>query len=187
MTKATSGSLRGVEDLGGSDVARNLVYAGLFLLGLELIGDLMVRRVRFFYDRVTHGLGMPFTTYEQDVLSRNKDVFKASVLWLRDHLEAISSEQAMDILAVRTRRNALAHELAAEIVALDPAFNEDLLVRARNALFALSNFWVRIEIGVDPEFQDIGIEWDEVHGEDLSLLDAVIRKTHEMRLPDRRV
>lgn len=170
-----------VEALSSEEVGRNLLYAGLFLIAAELIGKLVVTRVRDFYANVTFGPGMPFKNYELDVSSRNKDTYKASVLFLRDHLEALTSEQVLDILAVRTQRNALAHELSERISSLDPAENERLLERARNALFSLSNLWTRMDIGADPEFASMEIDWAKVHSDDLVLLDHVIMKTRDLR------
>jgi hypothetical protein len=50
------------------------------------------------------------------------------------------------------------------------------LSRAREALFRLSNFWVYIDIGADPEFRSQNIDWEKVVGEDLMLLDQIIEK-----------
>ncbi len=57
---------------------------------------------------------------------------------------------------------------------MDPAANYALLSRARQALFRLSNFWVYIDVGSDPEFTSPNIDWDKAYGEDLIVLDQII-------------
>ena len=168
------------EQFGSAEIGRNLVFAGLFLLAAELIGELVVSRVKGFYAHTTFSSG-PFKNYDADVLSRDKDVFKASLLFLRDHLGAITSEQVMDVLSVRAHRNVLAHELSSRVASLDPLESEMLLTRARDVLFTLSNLWTRMEIGPDRGLASVDVDWSRVHGEALALLDRVIEKTHHLR------
>jgi hypothetical protein len=168
-----------------AELSRNLIYAGLFMLAYELVKPLVIERVKGFYANTTFGSGMPFTTYEQDVLSRHKSAFEASLLYLRDHFEAINSQDIMDIQSLRTHRNVLAHELSRMLHEMDPEQNEQLLLRARSALSHLSRFWMRIELGADPDFLALDPDWDTVVGEDLILLDQVIETTHAYRMADR--
>jgi hypothetical protein len=164
------------DKLSPSELNRNLVHAGLFLVAFELVRELVVKRVKGFYKGVTFGGGMPFKSYEHDVLARDKNVFEASLLYLRDHFQAISSEDLNVIQALREYRNRIAHELPHLLPSMDLAANEALLSRAREALFRLSNFWVYIEIGSDPEFTSQNIDWETVAGEDLILLDQIIER-----------
>ena len=64
---------------------------------------------------------------------------------------------------------------------MDPVENERLLTAARDALFSLSNHWTYVEIGCDPEFASLDIDWTQVYGEDLELLDCVMEMTRDMR------
>jgi hypothetical protein len=153
---------------------RNLVHAGLFLVAFELVKNLVVKPVKFFYQDTTFGAGMPFTTYEQDVLSRHKNVFEASLLYLRDHFQTIRSEDLDAIQALREQRNRIAHDLTQLLPGMSALENYALLSKAREALFRLSNFWVYIEVGSDPEFTSRNIDWDAAYGEDLLLLDQII-------------
>ena len=38
-----------------------------------------------------------------------------------------------------------------------------------------------MEISADPQFQERGIDWDQVHGVEFALLDRVIDKTRSLR------
>ena len=169
------------ETLSSAAATRALVYAGLFLVAYELIRNLVVAPVKRFYDKTTFAPGMPFRTYEDDVLSRHKDVFEASLLYLRDHFKALTPEQVSAIQDVRRQRNSVAHALSKQLSSLDPLVNENLLTAARDALFSLSNHWTYVEIGCDPEFADLDPDWTQVCGEDLTLLDFVIEKTRDQR------
>lgn len=172
---------RSVEALSSAELSRNLVYAGLFLVAAELIKELVVTRVKEFYSDTVFGPGLPFTSYAKDVRSRHKIAYEASLLFLRDHLKALGPEHVLAIQAVRERRNKLAHELAKRIVSMNPVENEALLTRARSALFRLSNLWTYFDIGADPELASKDIDWTQVYGEELMLLDHVIEKTRELR------
>ena len=136
--------------------------------------NLVVERVKGFYEGVTFGEGLLFKSYEHDVLVRHEHVFEASLLYLRDHFEAIRSEDLNAIQALRQHRNRIAHELSRLLPNMDPAANYALLSRAREALFRLSNFWVYIDVGADPEFRSQNIDWEKGVGEDLMLLDQII-------------
>jgi hypothetical protein len=117
-----------------------------------------------------------------DPQSRGGPKFDATFLYLRDHFEAISNEDVKAISLVGERRQSLAHELSEELINLNPAKDEALLGSARDALFRLSNFWAYIEIGADPDFASLDIDWATAHGGDLKLLDTLIERTHRTRL-----
>lgn len=162
-------------------VTRGLIYAGLFLVAHELIKKLVVAPTKSFYKDTTFAPGMPFKSYEHDVLSRHENVFEASLFYLRDHLRALTPVQVSAIQDVRKHRNVLAHELSKQLASADPVENERLLTAARDALFSLSNHWTYVEIGCDPEFAALDPDWTQVYGEDLELLDCVIEKTRNLR------
>ena len=166
-------------ELSPEETTRNLVHAGLFLVAFELIKQLVVKRVESFYNGIEYGPGGPFKNYKADVLVRHKHVFEASLLYLRDHFEAISAEDLDAIQRLREYRNEIAHNLPTMLGAMDPVSSEALLVRARESLFRLSNFWVYIDVGADPEFRDT--DWKTVYGSDLVLLDRIIDQTHSLR------
>jgi hypothetical protein len=133
---------------------------------------------------MTFGEGLPFKSYEHDVLSRHKNVFEASLLFLKDHFEAISSDDLNAIQELRKRRNKIAHDLAAMLSTMNPADNRRALSQARDALFRLSNFWAYIDVGADPEVRALGVDWNEVAGEEFILLDRIIKQMDHIRTID---
>jgi len=165
-----------IEDMKPEDIRHHLTHVGLILLAFEVVKELVIVRVKNFYADIVFGDGVPFETYEDDVLARHKDVFEASLLYLRDHFEAISAEEMDAIQELRQYRNRIAHELPQLILDMVPAQNELMLAKARACLFRLSNFWIYIDIGADPAFKNRSINWNTIAGTDLMLLDQIIEQ-----------
>jgi hypothetical protein len=53
------------------EIARVLTYAGFVLVGFELVKSMIVEPVKAFYAHTTFGAGLPFKSYEEDVLERH--------------------------------------------------------------------------------------------------------------------
>lgn len=158
------------------EVTRVLAYAGLVLLGFELIKTLLVKPIKAFYAHTTFGAGMPFKSYAEDVKSRHKDEFEACLLYLRDFMEAIDAADMEAIQAFRQHRNDLAHDLASRLNTLRVEDCAPMVERARRALFKLSNYCTYIEIGADPEFREKGIDWGAVVGGEYLLFAEVCQR-----------
>jgi hypothetical protein len=165
-----------VANLTEEELTRVLAYAGLILVAFELVKSLIVKPIKVFYSDVTFGEGMPFKSYEEDVLSRHRNEFEASLLYLRDFMEAIDSEDLLAIQALRKHRNDLAHDLANKLHDLEIESYVPLLEKANKALFKLSNYRTYMEIGADPEFQNKGIDWATVKGHEYMLFEEVLNK-----------
>jgi hypothetical protein len=174
--------MRDIAELTEEDLTRSLAYAGFVLVAYELVKSLIVGPIKAFYSNITFGPGMPFKTYESDVLSRHKNEFEACLLYLRDFMKVIDSDDLLAIQGLRKHRNDLAHDLVERLSQLDIAEYWPLLEKADRALFKLSNHQTYMEIGSDPAFQNKGINWDTVKGHEYVLFEEVLRK---VRLLDR--
>jgi hypothetical protein len=161
--------------LSEDDLTRSLAYAGFVLLAYELVKSLIVDPIRLFYRDTTFSAG-PFKSYELDVLSRNKNEFEACLLYLRDFMKAIDSDDVLAIQGLRKHRNDLAHDLPSLLRRLDVNRYAPLLEKTDKALFKLSNYRTYMEIGHDPEFQDKGIDWDTVYGTEYMIFKEVVEK-----------
>ncbi|MFL6605744.1 MAG: hypothetical protein ACJ8R9_31080 [Steroidobacteraceae bacterium] len=165
-----------VSELTEAQLTRVLAYAGLVLLGFELVKALIVKPIRAFYAHTTFGAGLPFKSYAEDVKSRHRDEFEACLLYLRDFMQAVDAADMAAIQALRQHRNVLAHDLATHLKSLNVDDYAPLLERADKALFKLSNYRVYIEIGSDPEFKNKGIDWNTVVGTEYVLFAQVRNK-----------
>jgi len=158
------------------ELTRALTYAGFVLVAFELVKGMIVNPIKAFYQDTTFGEGMPFKSYEEDVLSRHKNQFEACLLYLRDFMEAIDSEDVLTIQALRKHRNDLAHDLPNMLGNIDVEDHLPLLEKTDKALFKLSNYRTYIEIGSDPAFQNKGIDWDTIKGPEYELFEEIINK-----------
>ena len=94
-----------VANLTEEEITQALAYVGLVFVAFELVKSLIVNPIKAFYADVTFGVGMPFKSYEEDVLSRHKDQFEACLLYLRDFMKAIDSDDVNAIQGLRKYRN----------------------------------------------------------------------------------
>lgn len=165
-----------IEKLSERELTQTLTYAGFILVAFELVKSMIVNPIKLFYQHTTFGKGTPFISYEKDVLSRHKNQFEASLLYLRDFMEAIDSEDVLTIQALRKHRNELAHDLPNMLNKLTIKDHLPLLEETSKALFKLSNYRAYMEIGSEPELQNKGIDWDTVKGPEYMLFEEVISK-----------
>ena len=90
------------ENLTERQLNHALAYAGFILVAYELLKSMIVKPIKIFYTDVVFGAGMPFKSYEEDVLFRHKNEFEACLLYLRDFMKAIDSDDLLAILELRT-------------------------------------------------------------------------------------
>lgn len=174
--------MREIEQLSSEELTRVLAYAGFVLVGYELVKSMIVNPIKFFYKDVMFGETMPFKSYEEDVLSRHRNEFEACLLYLRDFMEAINSEDVLTIQALRQHRNDLAHDLVGRLANLQIEEYQSLFEKVDRALFKLSNYRMQMEIGADPEFQAMGIDWETAKGHEYMLFEQIVEKVRLLNL-----
>ena len=165
-----------ISDLTDEELTEVLAYTGLILVAFELIKSLIVEPIKMSYWHVTFGEGMPFKSYEEDVLVRHKNEFEACLLYLRDFMKAIDSDDVLVIQELRKHRNDLAHNIAQKLQAQEIERDVFLLERVSKTLFKLSNYRTYMEIGADPEFQKKGIDWESLKGHEYIIFEEVLNK-----------
>jgi hypothetical protein len=163
-------------------LTRALAYVGLVLVAFELVKSLIIKPIKAFYTGMTFGEGMPFKSYEADVLSRHKHEFEACLLYLRDFMSAISSGDVLAIQGLRKHRNDLAHNFVNKIHDLEISRYATLLEEVDAALFKLSNYRVYMEIGSDPQFKGKGIDWESIKGPEYEIFEEIVNKVKILQL-----
>lgn len=158
-----------------------LAYAGIVLVAHELVKSLIVEPVKSFYRDITFGPGMPFVSYEADVLSRHKNDFEACLLYLKDFMRAIDSEDVDAIQALRRHRNDIAHRLPERVEGLVIEDYAKLLQAAERALFKLSNHNAYMEIGADPVVRAANVDWTLAEGHEYTQFKAILGKVQRLR------
>ena len=162
------------QDLPPEVLARGLTYAGFVLVTYQLVKTMIVRPIRLFYEDTKFGPGMPFKNYDEDVRARHKSELEACLLYLRDFMKAIDDTDFNAIQALREHRDDLAHNLVRKLPVLRPGEYESLWDGVDRAIFKLSNHRAFMEIGADPEFQGLGIDWDTAKGDEYLLFEKAV-------------
>jgi len=170
-----------MDNLSEQELTRVLTYAGFVLVAFELTKSLIVNPIKSFY-KDTIFTGMPFKSYKEDVLSRHKNEFEACLLYLRDFMKVIDSDDVLAIQALREHRNELAHDLPNKLCVIEIQSYESLFEKAKIALFKLSNHNTYIENGADPRFKNKGINWDTLKGPEYLLFEEVLDKVKVLQL-----
>ncbi len=138
-------------------IRANLVRAGLFLAGWELLKSNIVKKVREFYF-----LGFPESPleaqrYAETVLALDKGkekgkVFRASLLWLVES-GAFTPAQAERVRELNALRNDIAHELPKRLIEPEhPELEVAVLHELKDLISVLGVYWGRIEIETNEDF-----------------------------------
>ena len=162
------------------DLADSLAFAGLVLLAFELVRNMIVQPIKTFYSGIEFSAG-PFESYEHDVTSRHKNEFEACLLYLRDFMQAIDAADMNSIQELRHHRNELAHNLAAKLPRLRIEDYAELFRATDRALFKLSNYRTYMEIGADPRFSELKVDWSAVKGHEYLLYEEVLGKLQTLQ------
>ena len=165
-----------IGDLTDEELTEELAYTGLILVAFELIKSLIVDSIKTFYCDMTFGSGGPFKSYEEDVLIRHTNEFEACLLYLRDFMKVIDSDDVLVIQELRKHRNDLAHNIAHKLQTQEIEQDVFLLEKVSKTLFKLSNHQMYIEIGADPKFQNKGIDWETAKGPEYVIFEEVLNK-----------
>jgi len=173
--------MAGVEQSTETELTDVLAYAGLVLVAFELVKSLVVKPIKGFYAHTTFGSGMPFVSYEQDVLTRHKNEFEACLLYLRDLMQVIDSDDLGAIQDLRKHRNDLAHDLPSRLESLKVEDYAQLLKATDKALFKLSNHNAFIEIGASPRTKALNIDWEVAEGHEYTLFKSVVGKVQRLK------
>lgn len=167
------------------NIEEKLKFAGLLLLSYEILKNLIIKPIKSFYENTKFSDNSPFVSYEVDVLSRHKSEFKACLLYLKDFMEAINSDDINIILELRDKRNIVAHELPKIIENFDFTEFKTIALKTKDVIFKISNYRVKMELGADPNFQKFmnihHLNWDEVVGEEYILFEKALEKIEKYK------
>lgn len=163
-----------LQDLTAEELARRLTYAGFVLVSYELVQSMILKPIRLFYQDVTFEGDGPFKSYEEDVRTRHQNEFEACLLYLRDFMKAIDSQDMITIQSLRIHRNELAHDLVDRLPTLQIEAQRSLFEDVDQTLRKLSAYRAYMEIGADPEFR--GVDWNTAKGHEYLLFESVVNK-----------
>jgi hypothetical protein len=162
------------------NMTTTLVRASTLLTGWEFIRSDIVERVRgFFVDGWGDG-EVPSPRYQQHVASRvvkdSVSIFDASVEWLVE-LEALTRDDVELLRRVREHRNEVAHELAKFLVDPSADVSIELLFEVRDVLQRLGQFWGRIVVDTNEEFDGQEVAPEDIRSGTSLLFDFILSLT----------
>jgi hypothetical protein len=130
-------------------IRATLSFAGLYQLTHEMIKQAVLDQVRSFYLRGFDESGYLYDedSYRAQVLSRHKQKFRASLLWLVES-NAITLAQADRLQEIQDHRHDLTHELVKYIADVKFEPKLALFVDALTILRDLNRFWTQVEIDI---------------------------------------
>jgi hypothetical protein len=155
-----------------------LTYAGLVLVAYDLVKGMIVNPIRAFYKDVVFHDGCVFRSYSADVLTRDKNEYRACLLYLRDFMGVLGDSDIACIEELRAHRHVIGHELPSLVREFPIDDYLDLMARVDATLFKLSNHHAYIELGADPI--SVGWDWSQVWGPEYILFNEVVAQVRAM-------
>lgn len=141
-----------------AEVRINLARAGLVLATYELVKSEVIQGVRGFFVYLNRG----HDNYQRHVLSlAPKSVFKASCAWLRE-MGALRDGDYETLEALQRHRYAVAHELPTYVGDPNTEVDIDLVRAVAEILRRLGQFWGRIEVDINEDFDGMEIADEDI-------------------------
>jgi hypothetical protein len=161
----------------------NLVRAGLFLAGWELLKKEVEEKVRDFYLVGFDEKGLMYSSdYERKVLALHKSRFEASLLWLVA-TGALDGEQAERVRNLRKYRNEVAHELPKLLVEVGHDVNVAHIRDTKDILGILGRFWGRIEVETNADFDPGEVSYDGIQSGVMLLMEHLVAAAEDSVAP----
>ena len=161
-------------------IQRCLMRAGLFLTGYELLKSEIQGKVKALFVFPSSGSeAEDIRDYEAKVLILDKSEFRACCMWLLQ-AGAISDAQLQAIYDIRDLRNKIAHELPSFIIDQSYEIPRGVLENMELILSLLGQFWGRIEIDTNPDFDSQIIHDQDIHSGPSMLMGLVINACAEL-------
>jgi hypothetical protein len=157
-------------------VRDRLVRAGLFLIGYELLEDVIVRRLREFF--FFTGLDSSSDDYRSEVLSLDpkgkNDAVRGSLKWLLK-MGVIDPQEEQRFIEIKNARNAVAHALGPII---GGEKNEEFgahFAPMLNLLTKVHRWWIlNVDIETDPDWGGAAVDPSEITPGSLLLMQILM-------------
>jgi hypothetical protein len=160
-------------------IRSNLIRAGLFLAGWEMMKSEILDQVQSFFLMGFNETGLLYSdAYTTRVLARHKSRFEASLSWLME-AGALTETQADQIRSLRTYRNEVAHELPKLLVEPGPGVDLGRVHEMKDLLAVLGRFWGRINVDTNPDFDGMEVNDAGIQSGLMLLMDHLVAAADE--------
>lgn len=161
-------------------IQRCLMRAGLFLTGYELLKAEIQDKVKgFFVFPVCEDEPEDTRDYDSKVKILDKSEFRACCKWLHQ-AGAINETQLQAIFDIRDLRNKVAHELPSFIIDQSYKIPRGVLENMELIIALLGQFWGRIEVDTNPDFDPQTIDDRNIRSGPSMLMELVINACTEV-------
>lgn len=174
--------LQNISDKG--TIQNHLTFMALYIALYENFTATFIDNVKSFLCDLSIEDGEPHysetSSYRNKIKNRvvdqkgNKDVLKATMLWLQD-MEAMSAQDYADFLEIKSIRNIYAHEMSRLIIEGVPPNDARWFFKLLNLYRKLDKWWINeIEIPISGIFQSETYDEDGVENLKLLTFELVI-------------
>lgn len=149
-------------------VRRNLVLSALYLFAFEVLKTAIITDVKDFlvFDETD---GREIEEYESRLQNLARNKWRASCLFLEE-IGVLSSQDLLDVRAITSHRNSIAHELPRLLVSEDLDVDIEQLGRIRQILGQVDNW--RKEYDVLPIYP--GVKAEDVRSMRTAIVDKIL-------------
>lgn len=174
----TSQPLPSLEDmlkkLEPENIRANLVRAGLYLAGWEMLKAEIQDQVKSFFLIGFDEKGYTYSDdYKQRVLPRHKSRFEASLIWLVE-AGALTEPEADQVRALREYRNEVAHELPKMLVEVGHDIEVARIRQMKDLLGRLGVFWGSIQVDINRDFDSEEVDYAGIKSGVMLLMDHLL-------------
>jgi hypothetical protein len=165
----------------------NLLQASLFLTVFELLRSSVTMAPAVFELPMSASGEILVTKFEKGRLHPtpyyldeirefdvNTDYYRGGALWL-GKMGVLTASEGDELLALRTYRNEVAHELAAFLVDIDKSLAFDRYVRLIELLQKVDRWRIRIDIDRNENYDGQDIKDEDIHSGSMMLVDVMDR------------
>ena len=137
----------------------NLLMASVYLVIYEKFKKIIIERIREFYcNGFKDGEWIVDSDYQEKVISRNKSLLYASLLWYLE-IGAIADQDLRDFEEVKSFRNSIAHELDNLIIEGIPTDIVNNFNKLNSLFEKIEKWWfMNVELLVNPYLSDVEIK-----------------------------
>lgn len=153
MSKENNNTEKWLKFLEPENLKDNLIFSSLYIATYESFKDYITEEVKFFFNTgFSDGKYIFSESYNSDVLSKDKSITKATLLWLKE-MGAIENEDIVIFSELIKYRNKLAHELMALLFEGLPKELPEKFLELIKLRVKIEKWWIlNIEIPTNPDF-----------------------------------
>jgi len=152
-----------------------LARIGFAAITYELLKGEIVEGLRSFFSWPDDtGELLPDEEYQTQVLSRDKNVYRASCLWLVEHMESFTLEDLDVLTRLHEQRGQAVHKGGYYFFNPEDDVDIELVRDAVDIVRRVGQFWGRINIEINSEFDDQEIADHEIRSGASMLCDMLL-------------